>query len=58
VNLGGEQSQKGSFLRLSVGIPNLPERQGYRIVSKLVSKSKFQNLTIVMSFDTTFIYDH
>jgi hypothetical protein len=28
------------------------EEEGYRLVSKLVSKSKFQNLTYVMSFDT------
>jgi hypothetical protein len=41
VNLGGEQSQKGSFLRLSVGIPNLPERQGYRMYQNL-----FQNQNI------------
>jgi hypothetical protein len=28
------------------------EEEGYRLVSKLVSKSKFQNLAYVMSFDT------
>ena len=34
-----------------------PEQEGYRLVSKLVPKSKFQNLTYVMSFDTLVIYD-
>jgi hypothetical protein len=29
-----------------------PEQQGYCVVSKPVSKSKFQNLTNAMSFDT------
>src|SRR5918992_2552604 len=29
-----------------------PEQHGYRLVSKLVSKSKFQNLANAMSFDT------
>ena len=29
-----------------------PEQEGYRLVSKLVSKSKFQNLAYVISFDT------
>jgi hypothetical protein len=33
-----------------------PEQEGYGVVSKLVSKSKFQNLTIAMSFDTLLIY--
>lgn len=28
------------------------EQEGYRLVSKLVSKSKYQNLTNIMSFDT------
>jgi hypothetical protein len=28
------------------------EEEGYRLVSKLVSKSKFQNLAYAMSFDT------
>ena len=28
------------------------EQQGYRLVSKPVSKSKYQNLTFSMSFDT------
>jgi hypothetical protein len=28
------------------------EEEGYTLVSKLVSKSKFQNLTYAMSFDT------
>jgi hypothetical protein len=28
------------------------EEEGYRLVSELISKSKFQNLTYAMSFDT------
>jgi hypothetical protein len=32
------------------------EEEGYRLVSKLVSKIKFQNLTYVMSFDTMVVY--
>jgi hypothetical protein len=31
---------------------HFPEQQSYRLVSKLVSQSKYQNLTNVMSFDT------
>jgi hypothetical protein len=31
------------------------EEEGYRLVSKPVSKSKYQNLTNVMSFDTIII---
>jgi hypothetical protein len=33
-----------------------PEQAGYRVVSKPVSKSKFQNLTAEMSFDTILVY--
>jgi hypothetical protein len=32
-----------------------PEQEGYGVVSKLISKSKFQNLTNPMSFDTIVI---
>jgi hypothetical protein len=32
------------------------EQEGYRVVSKPVSLSKFQNLTYAMSFDTILIY--
>ena len=33
------------------------EVAGYRLVSKLISKSKFQNLTDAMSFDTIVVYE-
>jgi hypothetical protein len=36
---------------------HFPDEEGYRLVSKPVSKSKFQNLTYAMSFDTILIYE-
>jgi hypothetical protein len=35
---------------------NFPQQQGYRLVSKSVSKSKFQNLANAMRFDTIVTY--
>jgi hypothetical protein len=32
-------------------------QEGYRLVSKLVSKSKYQNLTAELSFDTIVVYE-
>jgi hypothetical protein len=32
------------------------EQEGYRLVSKPISKLKFQNLAIAMSFDTILLY--
>jgi hypothetical protein len=53
----GGLSQKGPFLILYFDSSSLPGQAGYCLVSKLISKSKLQNLTYVMSFDTIVVYE-
>jgi hypothetical protein len=45
-------SHKRSFLRLTPSSTDVPGQEGYRLVSKLISKTKYQKLTNVMSFNT------
>jgi hypothetical protein len=54
----GRLFQKGPPLfETSQDISYFSEEAGYAVVSKLVLKSKFQNLTYVINFDTLVVYE-
>ena len=47
-----EYVSERTLFETSYNTSYFPEEEGYRLVSKLVSKSKSQYLTYAMSFDT------
>jgi hypothetical protein len=53
LNLGKNLYQKGSVFDTHPSLLIFPEQAGYRLVSKPVSKTKYQNLTYAVSFDTS-----
>jgi hypothetical protein len=56
VSINGNKLVSKRFLfDTQPGLHHFPEQQGYCLVSKPVSKSKFQNLINAMSFDTMVI---
>jgi hypothetical protein len=51
----GQSISKTFLFETDFSLFLISKDEGYRLVSKLVAKSKYQNLTNVMSFDTIVI---